>query len=89
MRKKRSLYAAYQFCSFKPKHKVSGVFGDPNALVIKFTRQGKKQSAVLAAEYTEPSMIARIDKSVIFPAATGVCTLNLKFVGFSVLVATR
>lgn len=89
MRKKRSLYDAYQFCSFKPQHKVSGVFGDSNALVIKLTRQGKKPSAVPATEYTEPSMTAKIGKFVIFPAATGVCTSNLRFAVFSVLVATR
>jgi len=89
MRKKRSLYDAYQFCSFKPQRKVSGVFGDSNALVIKFTRRGKKPSAVPAAEETEPSMTARIGKFVIFPVATGVCTSNLKFAVFSVLVATR
>lgn len=89
MRKKRSLYDAYQFYSFKPQRKVSGVFGDSNALVIKLSRQEKKPSAVPAAEYTEPSMTARIGKFVIFPAATGVCTLNLRFAVFSVLVATR
>jgi hypothetical protein len=89
MREKRSLYDAYQFCSFKPQHKVSGVFGDPNAFVIKFTRQGKKPSAVPAAEYTELSMTARIGKFVIFPAAIGVCTSNLRFAVFSAIVATR
>jgi hypothetical protein len=89
MRKKRSLYDAYQFCSFKPQHKVSGVFGDSNAMVIKFTRQGKKPSAVTAVKYTEPSMTARIGECVIFPAAIGVYTLNLRFAGFSVFAATR
>ena len=89
MRKKRSLYDAYKFCNFKPQHKVSGIFGDSNALVIKFTRQGKKPSAVTAAEYTELSMTARIDKFVISPAATDVCTSNSKFAVFSVLVAIR
>lgn len=89
MRKKRSLYDAYQFCSFKPQHKISGVFGDSNAIVIKLTRQGKKPSAASAAEYSEPSMTARIGKFVIFPAATGVCISNLRFAVFSVFVATR
>lgn len=89
MRKKRSLYDAYQFCSFKPQHKISGVFGDSNAVVIKLSRQGKKPSAVPAAEYTEPPMTARIGKFAIFPAATGVCTSKLRFAVFSVLVATR
>jgi hypothetical protein len=89
MRKKRTLYDAYQFCSFKPQHKVSGVFGDSNAIVIKLTRQGKKPPAAPAVRYTEPSMTARIDECVIFPAAIGVCISNLRFAGFSVFVATR
>lgn len=89
MRKKRSLYDAYQFCSFRAQHKVTGIFGDSSALVIKLTRQGKKPSAVPAAEYTEPPMTAKIGKFVIFPAATGVCTSSLKFAVFSVLVAIR
>lgn len=89
MRKKRSLYDAYKFCNFKPQHKVSGIFGDSNALVIKFTRQGKKPSVVPAAEYTELSMTARIDKFVISPVVTDVCTSTWKFAVFFVLVAIR
>lgn len=88
MRKKRSLNDAYKFCNFKPQHKVSGIFGDSNALVIKLVRQGKKQSATLATEFIEHSTTARIGKFVIFPAATGVRTSNLRFAVFSVLAAT-
>ena len=89
MRKKQSLYDAYKFCNFKPQRKVSGIFGDSNALVIKLVRQGKKQYAVPATGFTELSMTARIGKFVIFPAATGACTSNLRFDVFFVLVATR
>jgi len=89
MRKKRSLYDAYQFYSFKPQRKVSGIFGDSNALVVKLRRQEKKPSAVPVAEYTELSMTARIGKFAIFPVATSECTSNLRFAVFFVLVATR
>lgn len=89
MRKKRSLYDAYHFPDFKPQCRVSGIFGDPNALVIKLTRQGKKQFVALATEFTGLSMTARIDKFVIFLAAIGACTSNWRFDAFSVLVATR
>jgi hypothetical protein len=88
MRKKRSLNDAYKFCNFKPQPKVLGIFGDSNALVIKLVRQGKKQSAAPATGFTELSMTARIGKFEIFPAATGVCTSNLRFAVFSVLAAT-
>ena len=88
MGKKRLLYDAYKFCNFKPQPKVSGIFGDSNALVIKLVRQGKKQSAVPVTGFSELSMTARICKFVIFPAATGVCTSNLRFDVFSVLAAT-
>ncbi|MFO0792629.1 MAG: hypothetical protein U0586_07930 [Candidatus Brocadiaceae bacterium] len=84
MRKKRSLYDAYHFPGFKPQRRVSGIFGDPNALVIKFSRQGKKQFAVLVTEFTVPSTTARIDKFAIYPAAIGVCTSSLRFDAFSV-----
>ena len=84
MRKKRSLYDAYHFPGFKPQHRVSGIFGDPNALVIKLTRQGKKQSAVHATEFTALSTTARIGKFAIYPAEIGVCALNLRFDAFSV-----
>ena len=84
MRKKRSLYDAYHIPGFKPQRKVSGIFGDPNALVIKLTRQGKKQSAAHATEFTALSMTARIGKFAIYPAAIGVCTSNLRFDALSV-----
>ena len=84
MRKKRSLYDAYHFPGFKPQPKVSGIFGDPNALVIKLTRQGKKQSAAHATEFTALSTTARIGEFAIYPAAIGVCTSNLRFDAFSV-----
>lgn len=89
MRKKRSLYDAYQFYSFKPQRKVSGIFGDSNALVVKLSRQGKKPSAVPVVEYIELSMTVRIGKFVTFPVATSECTSNSRFAAFSVLVATR
>lgn len=79
MRKKRSLYDAYHFAGFKPQHRISGIFGDPNALVIKLTRQGKKQSAAHATEFTALSTTARIGKFAIYPVAIGVCASNLRF----------
>lgn len=84
MRKKRSLYDAYHFPGFKPQRRVSGIFGDPNALVIKLTRQGKKQSAALATEFTGLSTTVRIGEFVIYPAAIGACTSNWRFDAFSV-----
>ena len=89
MRKKRSLYDAYHFPGFKPQRRVSGIFGDPNDLVIKLTRQEKKQFVALATEFTGLFMTARIDKFVIFLAAIGACTSNWRFDAFSVRVATR
>ena len=89
MRKKRSLYDAYHFPGFKPQRRVSGIFGDPNALVIRLTRQEKKQFVALATEFTGLFMTARIDKFVIFLAAIDACTSNWRFDAFSVRVATR
>ena len=83
MRKKRSLYDAYHIPGFKPQRKVSGIFGDPNALVIKLTRQGKN-SLQHMQQSSSLSTTARIGKFAICPAEIGVCALNLRFDAFSV-----
>jgi len=43
MRKHRRLWDAYRFPGFLPQHRVSGIFGDPQARVIGLNRRGKKQ----------------------------------------------
>jgi len=70
MRKKRRLTDAYHFPPFTPQEAISGIFGDPKARVIRFTRRQKKQSAELAAQSMGPFTIARSAGSATSPAAT-------------------
>jgi len=49
---------------------VSGIFGDPKARVIKFTRWGKKLYVVPAVKRTDQFMTAESDWFVTSPAET-------------------
>jgi hypothetical protein len=76
MRKKRRLTDAYHFPPFTPQQTVSGIFGDPKARVIRFTRRQKKQSADVAGRHTGPSTTANSAWFETFPVATRVSTWN-------------
>ena len=72
MRKTKRLWDAYRFPGFTPEHGVSGIFGDPKALVIKLRRRGKKRFAGPADGHTGRFTIARFVGCGIFPAGIGV-----------------
>jgi hypothetical protein len=76
MRKKRQLTDAYHFPPFTPQQTVSGIFGDPKARIIRFTRRQKKQSADVAVRHTVPFTIANSAWSETFPVATRASTSN-------------
>ncbi len=76
MQKKRRLTDAYHFPPFTPEQRVSGIFGDPRARVIRFTRRQKKQSADLAVRHTGPSTTASSAWSETSLAATRASTSN-------------
>jgi len=61
MQKNKRLTDPYHFPQFKPHQSISGVFGDPKARVIKFSRRGKKLFAVSAAKRIDRFMTARSD----------------------------
>jgi len=68
MQKNRRLTDAYHYPQFKPLQSVSGIFGDPKARVIKFTRRGKKLYVVPAVKRIDQFMTARSDWFVTSPA---------------------
>jgi len=72
MRKTKRLWDAYRFPGFTPEPGVSGIFGDPKALVIKQRRRGKKRFAGPADGHTERFTTARFVECGIFPAEIGV-----------------
>jgi hypothetical protein len=89
MRKKRQLTDAYHFPPFTPQQTVSGIFGNPKARVIRFTRRQKKQPADVAVRYTEPSTIASSAWSETSPVATRGFTSNWRSGVFCVEGAAR
>ncbi|MFZ2147037.1 MAG: hypothetical protein WAV28_07435 [Sedimentisphaerales bacterium] len=70
MRKTRRLWDAYWFPGFMPEPGVSGIFGDPKALVIKLRRRGKKHFAERADGHTGRFTTARCDGFGICPVGT-------------------
>jgi hypothetical protein len=70
MRKKRRLTDAYQLPPFTPGQRVSGLFGDPKARVIRFSRRQKKQAAVFAVRHIGPFTTASSAWSETFLVAT-------------------
>jgi len=75
MKKKKRLWDTYSFPGYKPSPTVRGVFGDPQALVIKLERRGKKQYVASVEPYTGTIMTERDAESVIFPVETSGSTL--------------
>jgi hypothetical protein len=88
MEKKR-LWDAYRFPGFMPETKVSGIFGDPKALVIKLRRRGKKRFVGFADGRTGRFTTARCDRFGIFRAATVVYIWMWRFDEFCAGVAGR
>jgi hypothetical protein len=78
MHKRRTLSDLYYFPGCKPKKTVHGVFGDPNARVIKLVRQGKKLLVGYAGRFIEPIALAKFDWSAIFPLVAPGFILNWK-----------
>jgi len=68
MRKTKRLWDAYRFPGFTPEPGVSGIFGDPKALVIKLRRREKKRFAGPADGHAGRFTTARFVRCGIFPA---------------------
>ena len=75
MKKKKRLWDTYSFPGYKPSPTVMGVFGDPQALVIKLERRGKKQYVASAELYTTAFMTGKDAESEISPVETNASTL--------------
>jgi len=89
MRKTKRLWDAYRFPGFTPEPGVSGIFGDPKALVIKLRRRGKKRFAEPAAVRTGRFTTAGFVECGIFPAGIGVFVWMWRSDAFCAGVAGR
>jgi len=59
MRKYKRLWDVYRFPGFNPGSIVKGLFGDPQALVIKLRRRGKKRFVVCVDGFITAIMTIR------------------------------
>jgi hypothetical protein len=82
-RKLRRLSDAYRFAGFRPLATVKGIFGDPQARLVKLIRRGKKRSAVVAVQPRRGGTTAVIDGFVICPAAVIAFIWRWKFAGWT------
>ena len=62
MKKTKKLLDEYRFPGFRPKAKLKGLFGDPQARVIELDRRQKKQVAAVAGLLTGVFMTARYEE---------------------------
>jgi hypothetical protein len=69
MKKQKRLWDTYHYPGFKPKPVVTGVFGDPQSIVVKFDRPGKKRYAAFVAKHSMAGMIASSVRFGIFLVA--------------------
>lgn len=79
MTKSKHLRDVYRFTNFVPESSVTGIFGDPMALVIRLRRRQKKHFAGSAGEAGQRHTIKR---SVTFVTSARlidvfICVLNL------------
>jgi hypothetical protein len=89
MQRTRRLWDAYRFSGFTPEPKVSGIFGDPKALVIKLRRRGKKRFAGPVAVRTGRFTIGKFVECEIFPAGIGMSGWMWRSAAFFAGVAGR
>ncbi len=89
MAKHKQLWDIYRFPRFYPSRRISGIFGDPRALVIRLKRRGKKQSVEPVERSIISSTAERSAGFEICPA--GICgfTWTWRFVASFVAGARR
>jgi hypothetical protein len=82
MKKKKRLWDTYRFPGYRPSSTIMGVFGDPQALVVKLERRGKKQYAAFVEPYTGATMTGRDAESGISPVETSASTWRWRSGGY-------
>jgi len=70
MPKYKRLTDSYRFAGFTPSQIVKGIFGDPRARVITYTRLKKKPVVRFVTTFRQAFMIVKCDAYVTCPVAT-------------------
>jgi hypothetical protein len=89
MKRYRKLLDTYRFPGFRPAQGVTGIFGDPKALVIRLIRRGKKRLAEFAAVLIIPFTTRRFEESGISLVETLGFIWRLRSEGFTATGARR
>ena len=89
MRKRRRLVDLYAFPGFRPRASVVGVFGDPQARIVRLERRGKKPGVGRAAGVHVESTSAGFDGCEIFRQEKLASTWSWRFAAFFVGTAAR
>lgn len=84
MRKTKHLRDVYRFTNFRPEFSVTGVFGDPMALIIRLHRRSKKHFVEFAGQVIAHFTTEKGATFGIWEQATDVFICALKFVGWTV-----
>lgn len=79
----KTLAELYSYHGFRARSKLSGVYGDPYARVIKLERRQKKQFVQVVIQHQKHITIKKINKHEIFPAVHSESTLSLNTAGYS------
>jgi hypothetical protein len=88
MKKIKRLEDVYRFPGFRPA-RLHGVFGDPQAVMLRLKRRGKKRCAETAGRHTMLGMTIPPDGSVTCPAGINGHTWNLRYDGLTANGAVR
>ena len=83
MHKHKRLIDGYRFKGYKPSETLTGIFGDPKALVIHLKRQEKKQSAHCAEPRTKVITTERCAACATFPVETCASTSTWRYAAWS------
>lgn len=73
----------YRHPGFRPGARIKGVFGDPQARVIRLERRKKKQSVDIVEQFAGVTTTRRFDKFGIYLVAGCGYIWKWRFAGFS------
>ena len=89
MQKRQRMVDLYAFPGFRPRAGVVGVFGDPNARVVRLERRGKKPAVGYAAGVRVESTNGSFDGCEIFRQEQARVYWSWRFGAFCVGTAGR
>jgi hypothetical protein len=81
MGKRKTLLDEYRFRGFRPRAEVNGIFGEPDARIIRLERVQKKRFAASAVVFTRVFTTGPSDGFGTFPVETPGSSWTWRFAG--------